>query len=324
VYETQAQLMRRFIEVEALAVTRAARCLDEGAASRAIALLHPLRGKVVTLGVGKSGLVASKIAATFASFGTPATFLHASDALHGDIGGVVDADVAVVVSNSGETEELLVILPFLRERGVRIIAIVGNVSSTLARVSEVVLDASVANEACPLGLTPTASTTVALALGDAMAMTVMAARGVTAADFAHNHPAGRLGKRLTLRVRDIMHGGSKNPIIEPEASWFSVLERITKGGLGAVSVVASDGMLLGLVTDGDLRRMLGQHPQNPERFTARELMTAKPVVVAPDTLAYDALRTMEQRPSQISVLPVVEGERCVGMLRLHDIVRSGL
>jgi len=207
-----------------------------------------------------------------------------------------------------------------------LIAIVGNLKSTLARQADAVLDASVDQEACPLNLAPTTSTTVALALGDALAMTLMQARGLTPDEFAFNHPAGQLGKRLTLRVADLMHGGPENPTIAAGVPWMEVVSAITRYGLGAVNVVDEEGRLAGVVTDGDLRRSLQRiNVSELSGIKSEALMTRDPVVANPDMLAYDALRLMEERASQISVLPVVDGDRrCVGLIRLHDIVRSGL
>ncbi|HET9526702.1 MAG TPA: KpsF/GutQ family sugar-phosphate isomerase, partial [Pyrinomonadaceae bacterium] len=255
-----------------------------------------------------------------------ALYLHPSDALHGGLGMVQTNDVVIVLSNSGETDELVAMLPYLKNRRVAIVAIVGNLDSTLARRADVVLDASVDKEACPLNLAPTTSTTVALAIGDALAMTVMKVKGLTSDDFAVNHPAGRLGKRLTLRVGDLMHCNSDNPTIATGSSWVEVVRAISKGGLGAVCVVDSDGRLAGIITDGDLRRAIEQTShESLAKLTCDEFMTCEPVVATPELLAYDALRLMEDRPSQISVLPVVNSDlTCVGLIRVHDIVRSGL
>ncbi|HEY9285878.1 MAG TPA: KpsF/GutQ family sugar-phosphate isomerase [Pyrinomonadaceae bacterium] len=283
------------------------------------------RGKVVLIGVGKSGLVARKVAATLTSTGTVAVYLHPSDGLHGDLGMVTPDDVAVILSNSGETDELTAVLPYLKRRGVPVVAVVGKSDSTLARAAAAVLDAGVSEEACPFNLAPTASTTVALAVGDALAVTLMQLKGLTPDDFAFNHPAGRIGKRLNLRVEDLMHGGAENPTVGPAESWLEVVRSITRGGLGAVNVVGGDGRLVGVITDGDLRRAVERtRPQELSNLRAESFMTRDPVTAAPSELAYDALRLMEDRPSQISVLPVVEAGRCVGLLRLHDIVRSGL
>lgn len=314
------------LRMEADAIAQTATRLDRAEVERAIALLAACRGKVVLVGLGKSGIIAHKIAATMTSTGTGAIYLHPSDALHGGLGIVAAEDVVIALSNSGETDEVIAMLPFLKQRGVALIALVGNLDSTLARRADIVLDASVDQEACPLNLAPTTSTTVALALGDALAMTLMQMRGLTPDDFAVNHPAGRLGKRLTLRVADLMHMGADNPTISFEARWLEVVAGISRGGLGAVNVVDGAGHLLGIITDGDLRRALQQikHAEL-ETLTSGAIMTSNPVVASPELLAYDALRLMEDRPSQISVLPVVDAERiCVGLIRLHDIVRSGL
>ena len=314
------------LELEAEAITSAAHQLQPSQVEQTIRLLVECRGKIVLSGVGKSGIVARKIAATMTSTGTLATYLHPGDALHGDLGIVTSDDVAILLSNSGETDEIVAMLPYLQHREVPIIAILGNLNSTLARRADAVLDASVAREACPLNLAPTASTTVALAIGDAVAMTLMQAKGLTPEDFAQNHPAGRLGKRLTLRVQDLMHGGEDNPAISPQSSWLEVVGQITKGGLGAVNVVDGSGRLLGVITDGDLRRAIQSiEPQQLDKLYAGKIMTRNPSVVLPADFAYDALQLMENRPSQISVLPVVDEERmCLGLIRLHDIVRCGI
>lgn len=326
VNQTYCSQVIDLLNLEAQAITQAATRMEPKIVDKAVELLANCQGKVVLVGVGKSGIVGRKIAATLTSTGTLATYLHPADALHGDLGIVTKGDVAIALSNSGETDELLVMLPSLQQRQVPIIAIVGNLQSTLARKADVALDAAVTKEACPLNLAPTTSTTVALAIGDALAMTVMQVKGLTPEDFALNHPAGRLGKRLTLKVADLMHSGAENPTIYPHASWLEVVTMITKGGLGAVNVVETPGYLLGVITDGDLRRAIQDvDPLNLANINAGEIMTCNPVVVAEETLAYKALQLMENRPSQIAVLPVVNGEGiCIGLLRLHDIVSSGL
>lgn len=314
------------LRMEADAITRTAARLSREEVERAVGLLAACRGKVVTVGVGKSGHVAQKVAATLTSTGTPAVFLHPSDALHGGIGLVNAGDVLVVISNSGETAEVLELLPYMQHRRASVIAVVGNLNSTLARRADVVLDASVEQEACPLNLAPTTSTTVALAVGDALAMTLMRVKRLTPEDFAMNHPGGRLGKRLTLKVSDLMHGGGENPTVATGATLLEVVQAISRGGLGAVNVVDGEGKLAGVVTDGDVRRTLQKAGlEDLDALKASDVMTREPVVAAPEMLAHAALQLMENRPSQIAVLPVVEAEgRCVGLLRLHDIVRSGL
>ncbi|MCM3871229.1 MAG: KpsF/GutQ family sugar-phosphate isomerase [Pyrinomonadaceae bacterium] len=314
------------LRLEADAIAATATRLNEEQVERVMSLLVGCTGKVVIVGVGKSGIIAQKIAATMTSTGTAALHLHPSDALHGGLGIVSADDVVIVLSNSGETDEIVAMLPYLKHRKVPIIAVVGNLKSTLANRADAVLDASVDQEACPLNLAPTTSTTVALALGDALAMTLMKMKGHTLDDFAVNHPAGRLGKRLTLKVADLMHGGIQNPTIKTGSTWVTVVKGISDGGLGAVNVLDETGQLAGIITDGDLRRAIQRMDHAAlEDLKSEEIMTRNPVVVSAGTLAYDALRLMEDRPSQISVLPVVDGARvCVGLIRLHDIVRSGL
>lgn len=324
--KTVTQIFNKFTEilsVEAHAIEHAASQLNEQIVSRTIEILKDCDSKIIVTGVGKSGVIAQKIAQTLTSTGTVSVFVHPSDALHGSLGVISKGDVVIALSNSGETDEILLLLPALKKRGVCLISIVGNVNSTLARNSDVVLNASVDREACPLNLAPTASTTVALALGDAVAMTLMEAKNLTAEDFAANHPAGRLGKRLTLKVANLMH---ESPSIAPDAGWLDVVKAISGYSLGAVNVLDSDNVLIGIITDGDLRRTIEKtQAEALQTLTAEQMMTADPTTVIPDMLAYEALRLMEDRSSQISVLPVVGGDgKCVGLLRLHDIVRSGL
>lgn len=323
----------QLLRLEAAAIEAAAERLQPASVERAIELLSCCNNKVVLLGVGKSGVIAQKIAQTLTSTGTVAVFLHPSDAQHGSLGVITPGDVVIALSNSGETDEIIHLLPALKHRQVELIAIVGNTNSTLARHAAIVLDASVDQEACPLNLAPTTSTTVALAIGDALAMTLMQIKNLTAEEFAANHPAGRLGKRLTLLVADLMH---PSPNVAPAATWLEVVQAIGKFGLGAVTVVDETGKLVGIVTDGDLRRAVEKvmmqkilvqniEPENLRALTAQNMMTSQPVAVAPDNLAYDALQLMENRQSQISVLPVVDANLiCVGLLRIHDVVRSGL
>mgnify|MGYP001593764627 CR=1 FL=1 len=310
------------LRLEASAIEHTAKHLDVDSVEKAVELLLNCQSKVIVTGVGKSAIIANKIADTMTSTGTVAVFVHSSDALHGSLGVIGTGDVVVALSNSGETDELLAILPTLKQREVKIISIVGNPNSTLARQSEVVLDASVDQEACPLNLAPTTSTTVALSIGDALAMTVSNLKGWTEEDFAANHPAGRLGKRLTLKVSDLMHS---SPNISPDANWLEVVKAISKYALGAVNVVDENEQLIGIVTDGDLRRTIEKtSPENFQNLIAETMMTKNPSTATPEMLAFDALQLMENRPSQISVLPVViEGKSC-GLLRLHDIVKSGL
>ncbi len=316
----------RLMNLEACAIESAARRMSKRDAERAVEVLINCRGKVVVMGVGKSGVIAQKIAQTLTSVGLAAIFLHPSDALHGGLGIIADGDVVIILSNSGETDELVVLLPSLKRRRAPLIAIVGNMGATIARHCDIALDASVEREACPLDLAPTASTTVALAIGDALAMTWSAARGVSREDFAVNHPAGQLGKRLTVTVGDLMHADAGHPFIALEAAWIEAIAMISRGGLGAVNVVDGNQKLVGIITDGDVRRAIeaGKITSHTD-LRARDIMTHAPVSITADRLAYDALRLMEDRPSQISVLPVVDDAGCaIAILRLHDIVRSGL
>lgn len=308
------------LKLEAAAIERTADVLDKISVEKAVEVLFDCAGKVVVTGVGKSAIIANKIADTMTSTGTVAVFVHSSDALHGSLGVITKGDVVIALSNSGETDELLAVLPSIKQRGVSIISIVGNLSSTLARQSDVVLDASVDKEICPHNLAPTASTTVALAIGDALAMTLSNLKNQTEEDFAANHPAGRLGKRLTLKVADLMH---ESPNVAVDANWLEVVKSISKNSLGAVNVVESDGKLMGIVTDGDLRRAI-ENNQDFTNLNAGKMMTANPITATPEMLAFHALQLMENRTSQISVLPVVANDKCVGLLRLHDIVRCGL
>jgi arabinose-5-phosphate isomerase len=319
IHEKVVELLR----LESAAIERCAAGSDPNAMESAVRILRECAGKVIVFGIGKSGVIAQKIAQTLTSTGTVAVFLHPSDALHGSLGVVCEGDAAIAISNSGETEEIVALLPALRARKVPLIAIVGNLNSTLARKADATIDASVDREACPLDLAPTASTTVALAVGDALAMTVMDEKGLTPQDFAANHPAGRLGKQLTVTVGDLMH---ESPNVMEHASWLDVVKAISRFALGAVNVVESDGALIGIVTDGDLRRTIERtEPDALSSLTAGQMMTSKPVTTTPQMLAWDALQLMEKRPSQISVLPVVDDAgRAIGLLRLHDVVRSGL
>jgi arabinose-5-phosphate isomerase len=319
------ELAVRVLRQESAAIADAADRVRDGDLAPALSVLLECGGKVILLGTGKSGIAARKIASTLTSTGTAAIYLHPVDALHGDIGVVGLGDAAIVVSNSGESEELLQVMAHLKGRGVPIVAIVGELASSVARRADFALDASVDEEACPLNLAPTASTTVAIAVGDALAAMLMTAKGITAEDFALNHPAGTLGKRLTLRVADLMHADEANPRVSADSSFMEVLETITHSGLGAVNVVAHDGSLVGIVTDGDVRRAVQRGASTLDSVLASEMMTREPIVVAPETLAFAALRLMEERPSQIAVLSVIDEDgRCVGLLRLHDVVRAGL
>ncbi len=294
--------------------------------TKAIELLAHCTGRVVAVGVGKSGVVAQKLASTLTSTGTPAFFLHPTDALHGDLGGLQTGDVVVLISNSGETDELLHLLPFLQKRGIALVSIVGRIDSTLGRSSQAVLDASVAKEICPLNLAPTASTIVALALCDSLAVTVMKKKRVSAEDFAVNHPSGRLGKRLLLKVADLMRGGAENPTCSQDSMFYDVTRAINQVGYGVVNIVDSRGKLMGLVTDGDIRRTIQKVPgEKLGSLKCADFMSAHPFVVRPEQLAYDAFLLMQDRDRPMSVLAVADEKgQAVGILRMQDLIHSGI
>ncbi|BEV35546.1 KpsF/GutQ family sugar-phosphate isomerase [Synechococcus sp. M16CYN] len=324
--------LTRCLQEEASAIATAAKRLSSDQVEAAIRLLERCadqKAKLVITGVGKSGIVARKIAATFSSIGLMALYLNPLDALHGDLGVVAPDDVCLTLSNSGETTELLEVLPHLKRRGTGRIAIVGRANSSLARGSNVVLEASVDREICPLNLAPTASTAVAMAIGDALATVWMERRGISPADFALNHPAGSLGKQLTLTAADLMIPASELHPLQLQTPLPDVISGLTRDGIGSgwVENPTSPGHLVGLLTDGDLRRALQNH--NAETWTtltASDLMTVDPITVHSDVLVIKALEQMENnRRKPISVLPVVEHDRrLMGLLRLHDLVRAGL
>ncbi|NRA27663.1 MAG: KpsF/GutQ family sugar-phosphate isomerase [Opitutales bacterium] len=327
VTEDSVAAFRVTLEKERDALTRAVGRIDDLAVSRTVDLILACEDKVVLIGVGKSGIIARKIAATFSSLGTRAIHMHASDALHGDIGIVSKNDVAVLISNSGSTEEITLLLPHLRLRNIPHIAIVGNLTSQLAKEADIVLDAGVSREADDHNLAPTCSTAVQLTIGDALAVAVARMKGISPDDFAYNHPAGRLGKQLALRVGALMHQGEQNPLIGPQAPFVEVIDMLARFQAGAACVVNANNKLLGIITDGDLRRCLKRHSsENWNTLSAAEMMTMNPITVTPDVLAIDAMRIMEDRESQISVLPVVSSVniQCVGIIRIHDIVKAGL
>ncbi len=324
--------LTRCLQEEAGAIATAADRLQSDQVEHALALLERCadrKAKLVITGVGKSGIVARKIAATFSSIGLMALYLNPLDALHGDLGVVAPDDVCLLLSNSGETTELLAILPHLIRRGTARIALVGRSESSLASGSDVVLEASVDKEVCPLNLAPTASTAVAMAIGDALAAVWMERRGISPADFASNHPAGSLGKQLTMTAADLMLPANQLTPLAPDTPLDAVIGSLTRGAVGNAWVEdpKNPGQLLGLITDGDLRRALRDQPSSQwPRLTAANLMTADPITTTLDVLAVDALKAMEHnRRKPITVLPVVnhEGE-LQGLLRLHDLVQAGL
>ena len=292
---------------------------------RAVHLLRNCDGKVIVTGLGKSGLICRKIAATLASTGTPAFFLHSGDAVHGDLGMVMPGDVVLAVSNSGETEEILKLLPHLKLHRVKLIVMTGNPESSLARAGDVVLNVKV-KEACPLGLAPTASTTVALAMGDALAVVLLEEKGFKEEDFAVRHPGGVLGRRLLLRVEDLMHQGEHLPLVGHDVSVKEALFVITSKRLGVTGVIDASGSLVGVITDGDLRRGLQTHGDGILNKRTEEVMTAGPRTIEKNVLAAEALAEMEENsPRPITCLFVLDGgKKPVGIIHLHDILKTGI
>ena len=322
-HNSHLEVARAALLCEAQALERAAARLD-GTLTRAVELIINRGGKVVVTGVGKSGHIGQKIASTFCSTGTPAVFLHAGEAAHGDLGICEPADPTILISKSGATPELIRLIPMLRDLGAPLIGILGNLESPLARRVDVVLDATVAREADALDLAPTCSSTVALALGDALAVVLMQARHFSHHDFARNHPAGQLGRNLWLHVATVMHQGDAVAWVAPDDSLRHVVIAMTEHPLGAACVVERDARLAGIITDGDIRRALQAH-EDIRPLTAADVMVRNPIVVRPNATLGDAARQMEDRPSQIAVLPVVgEDGRCLGVLRLHDIYQASM
>ena len=319
--ETDAQ---KVLQMEAEAILDLIPRIDEHF-DAAVEMILACQGRVVMTGMGKSGIIAHKISATLASTGTPSFYLHPAEGIHGDLGMVTSDDVVIAMSNSGETGEVLNILPSLRRIGAKLIAMVGNAESTLAKNSDVVLDVGVKREACPLGLAPTASTTAALAFGDALAMALMGKHHFTSKQFAVFHPGGSLGRKLLLTVGDIMHSGSENPVVKGTATVTEALFIITDKGLGAVSVVDDNNIMIGLLTDGDIRRGLSKGVDFLKR-PVTELMTKSPKFITKEKLAAQALHIMESHtPKPITVLPVLDEERhVIGLLHMTDLVRQGV
>lgn len=315
--------IRAVLRLEARTLEDAAEAVGAPHA-RAVRLMKGCRGKVVVTGIGKSGLIAQKIAATLSSTGTPAVHLHPAEGLHGDLGVVQRGDVVLAVGKSGESAELLGILPALRKLRVKVVAITANPRSTLGRSADVVLTTPVEREACPLNLAPTASTTAALAVGDALAVALMKARGFDAHQFAQLHPGGALGRRLTLRVADLMRGGADNPVVRATADLDTVLKEITRKRAGAVSVVDGRRRLLGLITDYDIRRAL-QRGSDLRGLVARDLMNRAPLRIGSERMAVEAAEAMNRPGGPLNVLPVVDAAgRAVGMVQIHDLRALGL
>lgn len=311
---------RRVLEIEARAIAGLVNRLDHRF-SEAVNLLYECAGKVVVSGMGKSGLIGQKIAATLASTGTPAFFLHPAEGIHGDLGMLARHDVLIALSNSGETEELIKLLPFVKRINIPVIALTGRLQSTLAKNSEIVLDVSVDEEACPMGLAPTASTTAALAMGDAVAIALLQKRGFKEEDFAQFHPGGILGRRLLLKVRDLMHQGDSIPQVRIDTPMRDAILEMTTKKLGMTTVLDTSGRLVGVITDGDLRRFL-ERGIDLAKTRAGDLVSGAPKVIGPDDLAARAVQTMERY--SITALVVLEDGRLAGVIHLHDLLRSGV
>ncbi|MCX7960800.1 MAG: KpsF/GutQ family sugar-phosphate isomerase [Burkholderiales bacterium] len=313
------ELARRVLAIEADAVRALIDRLDERFLA-AVSLVLACRGRVIVSGIGKSGHIARKIASTMSSTGTPAYYVHPAEASHGDLGMIVRDDVFIAISYSGESDELLAIVPLVKRRGAKLVAITGSAGSTLAREADVHLDAGVAQEACPLNLAPTASTTAALALGDALAVALLDARGFSADDFARSHPGGALGRKLLTHVRDVMRTGEAVPRVGPGATLVEAILEITKKGMGMTTVVDRDGRLLGLFTDGDLRRAL-ERAVDLHATRIESVMTREPRTIRPEALAVEAVELMESH--RITQLPVLDASgRVVGALNIHDLFRA--
>jgi arabinose-5-phosphate isomerase len=313
---------KEVLRIEAKGIAALCERID-AAFVQAVDLLRKCKGKVVVTGMGKSGLIARKIAATLSSTGTPAFFLHSGDGMHGDLGMVMKDDVVLAVSNSGETEEILKLLPHYKFLGLKLVVLTGRPKSTLAHAADVVIDVAVDEEACPLGLAPTASTTAALAMGDALAVALLQEKGFKEKDFAIRHPGGILGRRLLLRVDDLMHRGDQVPLVKMDTPMKEALFEITSKRLGVTAVIDAAGTLAGVITDGDLRRGL-ENKGNIFQLKAEDLMTRSPKTISSDTLAAEAVQVMETH--SITSLFVLENgsRRPIGVIHLHDLIKAGI
>ncbi len=313
------RLAHETLEIEAAAVLGLRQRIGESF-TRAVALMLKVQGRVVVMGMGKSGHIGRKMAATLASTGTPAMFVHPAEASHGDLGMITAVDLLLAISNSGESEELTAILPVLKRQGVPLIAMTGNPASTLGLHADLVLDTAVEKEACPLNLAPTASTTAQLALGDALAVALLDARGFKAEDFARSHPGGSLGRKLLTHVSDVMRQGEAVPKVSPEAGFSAIMREMSAKGLGATAIVDAQDRVLGIFTDGDLRRLL-EKGVDMRMGTAQQFMHPNPVTIGHDALAVEAAEMMEQR--RITSVLVVDGDgRLCGALNSNDLMRS--
>lgn len=319
---TILKLAREVLEIESRGITALIDRLNHTFVEAHDAILR-CKGRVVVTGIGKSGHIGSKIASTLASTGTPAFFMHPAEASHGDLGMITGDDIVIALSNSGESSEIAAILPALKRRGVKIIAITGNVQSTLAREADIHLDAGVEKEACPLNLAPTASTTAALALGDALAVVLLESRGFKSEDFAMHHPGGALGRKLLVHVRDIMHTGDNLPTVPVTATLRDAILEISRKGLGMTAIVDDNGYLQGIYTDGDLRRTLESHDQI-NTLIVSDVMTRNPRTIGPDRLAAEAAQLMQSYKISGRLLVVDANNKVIGALHFDDLLRAGV
>ena len=320
--ERIGHLAHEVLEIEADAIRNLKQQIDDHF-FHACELMLGCQGRVVVTGMGKSGHVGGKIAATLASTGTPAFFVHPGEASHGDLGMITGSDLVLALSNSGETDELLMILPIIKRLHIPLIAMSGNPNSRLAQAADAHLNIAVAKEACPLGLAPTASTTATLAMGDALAVALLESRDFTEEDFARSHPAGSLGRRLLLRIEDLMHSGDRLPKVEQHASLSSALAEMSEKGLGMTTVVDSDNRICGIFTDGDLRRLLDHGQVDIQQLTVAEVMHSQFTTSSADQLAGEALQMMDQK--RINALPIVDNDnRVLGVINMHDLLRAGV
>jgi arabinose-5-phosphate isomerase len=320
--ENIINIARKVLKIEADTVAALAEKLDS-AFEKAIDIIFKSKGRVVVTGMGKSGLVGKKIAATLASTGTPAFFMHPAEASHGDLGMVTADDVIIAISNSGETEELVGLIPFLKRFDVSLISMTGSRNSTLAKSADVHLDVSVKEEACPLGVVPTASTTAALAMGDAVAVALLVKRGLKQEDFAFFHPGGNLGKKLFIKVKDLMHTGDALPFVSPEAEMTKAVVEISSKRLGVAIVIDSSKKILGVLTDGDIRRGIEKQGKGFFDTKVGEVMTKNPKTIAEDELAVKALSIMETHSITSLAVPDSDG-KAIGVIHLHDILKQGI
>lgn len=309
------------LEIEAASILNLKRSVN-GEFIEVVKEILKCSGRVIMTGMGKSGFIAKKLAATLSSTGTPSFFLHPAEAIHGDLGMVTSQDIVIALSNSGETEEVIRILPVIKRIGAKLVAMTGGRSSTLAETADYILDTGVEEEACPLNLAPTASTTATLALGDALAISLLWARDFQPEDFALYHPGGSLGKKLLLTVNDVLHIRERNPIVNQEATLKETLFMMTSSRMGAANIVDSQGKLVGIITDGDIRRQL-EESFNLLDKTAKEIMSKSPSTITKDKLAAEALKLMQER--EISDLPIVDNDyKPVGLLNFQDLLKAGV